>query len=98
MANMNEETLVLHVSTKKLTRARMSAACGELLDGGRRCDGKRSARNCATMADSMMISSFRSASVYLIEGTSPRCIQGWWLAIHHDSQWVSLGSGHDVPG
>lgn len=72
MENMKEPTLVSHVSTNQFTRARASAANEELLDTGRRWEGKRSARNCATTADSVMISSLSSPSLYLIEGTRPR--------------------------
>jgi len=69
---MCELTFEMKVSANKLTLARKSGEYGSLKEGGRRWDGRESAKNCATMADSMMISSFRMPFEYLMLGTKPR--------------------------
>jgi hypothetical protein len=75
MENMNELIFVFQVSTKKLMRARSRAEVAELLEAGRSVDGLMSAMNCATIADSVMISSLRVSSEYLRAGTSPRWVR-----------------------
>lgn len=52
-------TLATYVSAKKLMRARDSGAVAESLLAGKRWEGCASARNCALMADSLIISSLR---------------------------------------
>ena len=60
-------------STKKAIRARVRGAVGEECEAGKKAGlGKESARNCETMADSVMISSLRRPLENLIEGTRPR--------------------------
>lgn len=53
-------------STKNAIRARANGPAGSD-DAGTKCDGYASAKNCATMADSVMIS-----PLYDSEGTRPR--------------------------
>jgi hypothetical protein len=69
------------VSTKKLMRARVSAASGEP-EAGKRCEGYASARKVATMPDSVMIEPLK-----LIVGTRPR-----WRGHVSLGMWIGWGA------
>ena len=66
-------TLLNQASTKKAMRARVRGAVGEECEAGKNVgEGKESARNWETMADSVMISSSRRPFDNFMLGTRPR--------------------------
>ena len=67
---------MFQVSVKKAILARVSGALGSACEAGSSADGRLSARNWATIADSVTISSLTMPSEYLMLGTKPRLPQG----------------------